>query len=342
MKLPTQSDVAHMAGVSRTTVSYVLNDRAGGPIQVTEETRRRILKAARDIGYEPNAAARSLRMSITRNIGITLPDLNNPHMQAILSGASHEAQSQGYNLLLVSTEMQPEYEKASIRELLRRRIDGLILLPTFVNILEEEFKLLASRNSPIVVAGNYYERYPNLDTIVPGHDEGAALMMDYLINLGHRRIGLIYGVSRKPLGTERLENYLDALQGAGVSPDPNLIVETGISYQDGYKAGLQLLSVKPRPSAILAINDLLAVGAMHAAYEYHLRIPEDISIAGFDDNDYSTYLNPPLTSINVDARKIGKECVRLVIKRIENPTRPHEQVRIPFQLMERASTARLM
>ena len=340
MKLPTQSDIAQLAGVSRATVSYVLNERASGPIKVTEITRQRVIRVAKEIGYEPNASARSLRLNITCNIGITLPDLKNPHMQEILSGASMEVQLQGFNLMLVSTEMQPEYEKTSIRELLRSRIDGLILLPTFVNIFEEEFKLLANHKRPIVVAGNYYEQYQNLDAVVPGHDEGARIMMKHLIDLGHRRIGFINGVRRKPLGTERLNHYLHSLREAGIAPDEELVTESGVTYQDGYQAAQTLLDRQPRPTAILAMNDLLAVGAMHAIYERGLRIPLDVSVAGFDDSDYSAYLNPALTTLNVDARRIGRECVRLVVRRIENPDRPHEQIRIPYQLMVRGSTGK--
>lgn len=341
-KLPTQSDIAKMTGVSRTTVSYVLNERPSGPIKVTDETRQRILQVAREIGYEPNASARSLRSSSTCNIGITIPDLDNPHMQEILSGASKEAQAQGYHLLLVSTEMQPEYERESIRELLRRRIDGLIFLPTYVNIFDIEFQLMASRRNPIVVAGNYYEKNLKLDTVVPEHDQGSLALMEHIIGLGHRRIGFIYGVIRRPLGTERLENYNHALLQAGIKTDPSWVIEAGITYQDGYLAAQRLLNLPLHPTAILAINDVLAAGAMHAAFEMGFRIPQDISIAGFDDNDYSAYLNPALTTIKVNARRIGQECVRLVAQRIDDPNRPFEQRRIPYQLVVRGSTGRVL
>jgi LacI family transcriptional regulator len=339
-KLPTQNDIAQMAGVSRTTVSYVLNHCENGPIKVTEKTRQRILEVAREIGYEPNASARSLRSSRTRNIGIALPDMNNPHMQEILCGAAKEVQSQGFRLLLYSTELQPEYEEESIRELLQRRIDGLILLPTYSNIYDEEFQLLASRRNPIVVAGNYYEEDLKLDSVKPGHDQGCLVMMEHLLELGHRRIGFIYGVIRQPLGTERLQNYFHALEMAGIPAEQDLVIHSGVTYQDGYLACQELLKRRPRPTAILAINDVLAAGAMHAVFDMGLRIPADISVAGFDDNDFSAFLNPALTTIHVDARRVGKECVRLVIQRIENPERPYEQVRIPFQLKVRGSTGR--
>jgi LacI family transcriptional regulator len=339
MKLPTQSDIARIAGVSRATVSYVLSGRAGGAIKVTEDTRRRVLKVSEDLGYQPNAVAQSLRLSVTGKIGITIPDLSNPHLQTILCGAAEEAQKNDYNLLLVCTEMRPEYERIGIRELLRRSIDGLILLPTYVNILEEEYQLLTKRRSPIVVAGNYYDHLKELDTVIPGHDEGAVLMMRHLLGLGHRRIGLIFGVIRKPLGNERLLMYKKMLEEEGLQLCDSLVIQTGITYQDGCNAANILFNQDPPPTAILAINDVLALGAMHAALQRGLHIPEDISIAGFDDNNYSAFLNPPLTTVDVNAHEIGVQCIRLVIQRIEYPERPYINHRIQPQLKIRGSTA---
>jgi DNA-binding LacI/PurR family transcriptional regulator len=338
MKLPTQSDIAELAGVSRATVSYVLSGRSGGAIRITDQTRERILTVAEELGYQPNAAALSLRSSITRNIGITIPDLSNPHMQAILCGATETAQRNDYNILLVSTGNRPEYERMGIRELLRRSIDGLILVPTFVNILEEEYRLLAKLRSPVVVAGNYYDHLNEIDTVIPGHDQGAEMLMDHLIALGHRRIGFILGVQRKPLGSERLEIYKQKQRLAGIRVEEKYIIESGIRYQNGYAAGKTLMEIKPRPTAILAINDVIAVGAVHAVLERGLRIPEDISIAGFDDNDYSAYMNPALTTVDVKAYEIGSQCVKMVIKRIERFERPYDNLRIPCELKVRGST----
>jgi LacI family transcriptional regulator len=338
MKLPTQSDIARLAGVSRATVSFVLSGRSGGTIAVTEETRQRVLQVAKELGYEPNASAVSLRLKKTHNIGITLPNLSNPHMQEILCGAAQEALEHDYNLLVFYTEMNSENEKASIRELLRGRIDGLVMLPSFANALQEEFSLLSERRNPVVIAGNYYSQFPELDSVTPGHDRGAALVMKHLLDLGHREIGLLFGVPRKPLGKERLDAYTSALREAEIPIEEGLTIETGTSYQDGYEAALRLLQRKSRPTAILAINDVLAVGALHAASDAGLCIPEDLSVAGFDNNDYTAFLNPPLTTVNVNAREIGAQSLRLVVRRIEEPERPFEHLRIPFELIVRAST----
>jgi LacI family transcriptional regulator len=338
MKSPTQSDIARLAGVSRATVSYVLNQRFSGPITVTDDTRQRVVQVAQELGYEPDAAAVSLRSHKTFNIGITIPDLHNPHMQEILYGASQEANTLDYRLLLLTTDMRPDFEKTCVRELLRRRIDALVMLPSYANVLVDEFNVLSQRRSPVVVAGNYYNQNGNLDTVTPGHDVGAEEMMQHLIDLGHRRIGFIMGVMRKPLANERLEAYYKILRQAGISDCERMVVESGITYEDGYWAADRLLASDPAPSALLCINDVLALGAMHAVCEHGLRIPIDISVAGFDNNGYSPFLNPSLTTLNVNAHEIGRECVRLVVQRIEDPERAFEHVRIPAQLMIRDST----
>jgi LacI family transcriptional regulator len=338
MKQPTQLDVAKLAGVSRATVSYVLSGRSGGAISVSTETRKRVLKAADDLGYEPNATARSLRLSTTYNIGITIPDMKNPHMQEILCGAAHAAQACDYNLLLFSTDLKPENEILSLRELASRRIDGLIILPTFVNVLQKEFEVFSEKRSPIVITGNYYNEICGLDCVIPSHDIGAAQMMKHLISLGHKDIGFILGVSRKPLASERLTAYYQSLKSQGWEINPEHIIETSTTYMHGFQAAQQLLLLDPRPTAILCINDLLAVGAMYAIHQQGLHIPEDISIAGFDNIEISSFIHPPLTTVDVNARTIGEKSLKLVLDRIENPEKQYEQIRIPAQLIIRSST----
>jgi len=338
MKLPTQNDVARIVGVSRATVSYVLSGRQGGSIAVTEETRRRVLQAAQEVGYEPNAAALSLRLKKTHNVGITIPNINNPHMHEILCGAAQEAMQNGYNLLVFYSEMKPDIEKLGIRELLRGRIDGLILMPTYATDIQEEVEMLSSRRLPVVITTYSYLQFSDLDTIIPGHDLGAAELKQHLLGLGHRSIAFVKHLTRRPIGQERIDAYLKALQDAGILVHEDWIVETGETYQDGYETGLELFNRRSCPTAIVALNDVLAIGLSRAAIERGMRIPQDISIAGFDNNDYTAYTNPPLTTVNVNAREIGAQAVQLVLKRISNPERPFEHLHIPYEFVIRAST----
>jgi DNA-binding LacI/PurR family transcriptional regulator len=336
MKISTQADVARLAGVSRATVSYVLSRRKNGPISVTEETRQRILKAAEQLGYVPNAAAQSLRLSESKTIGFTIPDMNNPHGWEIINGAESEARRAGYNLLLFSTLMEIEHERTSIAAISRRQIDGLIFHPIHHALLQDEINLIMRTGRPVVILGQH--AIPELDTIIGGYDEGARLVMDHLLALGHRRIGYIHGVAYKGLGKERLEAYRNCLLQAGIPVAEENIVYTGINISDGYLAANELLNHRPRPTALLVINDLLAIGAMHAVIDHGLEIPKDISIAGFDDIDIARFLNPSLTTLRVNAREIGITAVRLVLDRLADPERTSVLVTVPYQFIQRAST----
>ena len=337
-KAPTQADVARVAQVSRATVSYVLSGRRGGPISVAEETRQRVLRAAEQLGYQPNAAAQTLRLRSSRSIGVTIFDLNNPHSWQIVRGVDQEAKAQGYSLLLISTIMNAERERESVRELLRRRIDGLILTQTHHNQLKKEFQILSRQHSAVVLLGNQTEDLPDLDTVTPGHGDGAVQMMQHLLELGHRRIGFVFGVAAKPLGSERMAAYCRLLHNAGVAPDESLVEYCGVTIADGYEAALRLLQCRPRPTAILVINDLLAIGVLHAAAEQGLRVPADISVAGFDDIDMAPYLNPALTTIRVNAEEVGCMAVRLILDRVRTPDRPPQHVCVPARLIQRDST----
>jgi LacI family transcriptional regulator len=341
MKAPTQADVARIANVSRATVSYVLNGRSGGAISVAEDTRQRILSAAEQLGYEPNASAQSLRLKSTKSIGFTIFDQANPHNWQIVHGADEEARACGYKLLLISTTMDLERERASTRELLRHRIDGLVLSQTHRDQMIEEFKALIRRQSAVVLLGSYGTHPPELDTVTPGHAAGAAQLMKHLLELGHRRIGFVFGVAAEPLGCERMAAYRKQLQQCGIPVDESLIKRCGVTIADGYRAALDLLSrgaCEARPTAILVINDLLAIGVLHAASELGLRVPADVSVAGFDDIEMAPYLNPALTTIRVNAEEVGRAAVRLILERVSDPERPPQHVHVAARLVQREST----
>jgi LacI family transcriptional regulator len=338
MKYPTQEDVARRVGVSRATVSYVLSGRESGPISVTEETRQRIIQAAEEVGYVPDASAQSLRRGATHMIGFTLPDMNNPHMWQIVRGADLTARAVGYDLLLISTVQDYQLEKSALLELSRRRIDGLVLAQAHINQLNMDIRVLANQQRPVTVLGDYDDNIHDLDTVTPGHREGAVQLMAHLIQLGHCCIGFVFGVAREPLGKERLTSYMQALRQAGITPDPQLVINCGITIEDGYQAALRILDSKPMPTAILVINDLLAIGVMRAIADKGLRVPEDISVAGFDDIDMASFLTPALTTVRVFGDDIGITAVNLILERLKEPDRPAQHIHLPAQLVLRAST----
>jgi LacI family transcriptional regulator len=350
MKRPTQVDVARLAGVSRTTVSYVVNDRAGDQIPISEETRQRVLEAIEELGYEPDARARALRSGRTKAIGLIIPDIRNPHYWDTAAGAEQEARASGYHLILSSADLNPEFGKEAFKDLSGRRIDGLVLMGAFIFQSEEAHKTLTrllKRRFPIVKLAEH----PDTDCVVAAYDEATKEMMSYLLSLHHRRIGLIYGVlpyqhsllaADLPVeyegGQDRLLSYQDSLRAAGLPVDPELIVTCGPDIEDGYQAALQLLKLPSRPTALIVINDLLAIGAMRAARDLGLQVPKDLSLASYDDILVAKYLVPRLTTVSKDPVRLGREGVKLLLARIQEPSGPRQTVNIPARLIIREST----
>jgi LacI family transcriptional regulator len=350
MKRPTQVDVARLAGVSRATVSYVVNGLAGGRIPISEETRQRVLAAIEELGYEPDARAQALRSGRTKAIGLIIPDIRNPHYWDTADGAEQEARASGYHLILSSADLNPEYGEDAFKDLLRRRIDGLVLMGAFIFQSEEARKTLTrllKRQFPIVKLAEH----PDTDCVVAAYDEATKEVMSYLLSLHHRRIGFIYGVlsyqdslptGDLPIeyegGPDRLLSYQDSLQAAGLPVDQELIVTCGSAIEDGYQAALQLLKLPARPTALIVINDLLAVGAIRAARDLGLQVPKDLSLASYDDILIANYLVPRLTTVSKDPARLGREGVKLLLARIQEPDRPRQRVKIPARLIIREST----
>lgn len=338
MKSPTQTDVARLAGVSRATVSYVLSGRTGGSIATAEDTRQRIVEAAATLGYEPNAAARSLRLSENRTIGLLVPDTGNPYYWSLLQGAETEAHSCGYDILLVNTALDPNREREAVRAVLRRRVDGLLIILAFHDRVAEEVRNVVGRHNAVVLIGDAATIDTSVDSVRSDHAGGGVQMMAHLLALGHRRIGFVFGVAGSPLGQERLEAYRHALRSVSVWDTDELVERCGVTIEEGYRAAQRLLERSPRPTAILVINDLLAMGALRAAHERGLHIPEDVSVAGFDDIAMSRYLHPPLTTVCVHADKVGRTAMRLCFDRMRDPEHPIQSVCLPAELVCRGST----
>lgn len=351
MKRPTQSDVARLAGVSRATVSYVLNGVANGRVTISEETHKRVLASIDELGYEPDATAQSLRSGSTQTIGLILPDIHNPHFWQTADGVEQELHASNYHLLLSSADLNPEYEEEIFKMLSRRRIDGLILIGAPLFQSEGAQKILAQllkRKFPIAKIGEH----PTIDCVASNYQAATEEAMAYLLSLNHRRIGLIYGV-RPPWegddvvdlpvnlagGIDRLLPYQDSLEKAGLPLDPALIVTCGTNMEDGYQAALHLLQLPERPTAVLAINDLLAIGALRAANDLGLRVPEDLSVIGYDDIPLANFLVPRLTTSSKDMVKVGREVTKMLLTRIAEPDRPHQRVEVQARFIVRESTA---
>jgi LacI family transcriptional regulator len=334
MDRPTQADVARLAGVSRATVSYVLNDQ-GSRIPISAETRQRVLDAIANLGYVPDARAQSLRSGDTQTIGVLLPDLNNPHFLETLSGISIEAETAGYNLLLSNSVLSSERERAGVKALAQGRVDGLILVMSFQRLSADLLTQVQRSGRPIVeISMNPTE----FDCVYGDYVDATRSLMSHLLDLGHKRIGFVFGATNEELGYDRLLPYRHALGAAGLPADDRYVVRCGASLQDGYTATCDLLDRPDRPTAVIVINDVLAIGALRAAADLNLSVPADVSIASFDDVPYARFTIPRLTTVFANAKRGGQDAVKLLLRRLADPGRPHEAILAPTQLVIREST----
>jgi DNA-binding LacI/PurR family transcriptional regulator len=247
-KRPTQADVARFAGVSRATVSYVLNDQTNQRIPISADTRKRVLETIVELGYEPGARAQALRSGNTKTIGVTLPIYENPFFWQILSGISSEAQAAGYNLLLSQNPLTPEKERNNIKELAEQRVDGMILLLGYKTLPSPILKQLRKSNRPVVeITSSTSES----DYVLQGYAEGTRALMAHLFELGHKRVGFVYGVHEETQAHDRLLTYHQIMEEVGLRANDDLVQECGPSLEDGYQAAHNLLSRSSRPTALL-------------------------------------------------------------------------------------------
>jgi LacI family transcriptional regulator len=342
MKRPTQADVARLAGVSRSTVSYVVNGLTGGRVPISEETRQRVLEAIAELDYVPDTRAQALRSGNTNTIGLIIPDIHNPHFWEIADGVDQEAYAAGYHILLSSIPPENKYAEDIFKSLSRRRIDGLVMVPSFIYHSTEAQKTLASllkRQVPVVgMMADHNDVNYHIDRVISDYRDITVEVMSHLLSLQHRRIGFIYGIAVPDLGNDRLFAYRDSLQAAGLPVDPNLIIECGPTVEDSYRATRQLLELPSRPTAILVINDFLAFGALRAITDLSLNVPEDVSLFGYDDVPLAKYLVPRLSTASKNGEKMGREAMRLLLARLKDPDRPYQEIRLPARLILREST----
>jgi LacI family transcriptional regulator len=332
MKRPTQKDVARRAGVSRSTVSYVLNDQTELKIPISDETRQRVLDAINELGYEPDARAQSLRLGHTNIVGVIIPAIQNPFFWQILTGISDGLQEAGYSLHLSHHPLDMQQEANTIRQLRRQPVDGFILLAAAKYLLPRLTDYLRNAGRPVV---EITAAKAEFDHVVHTYSSGTRALMAHLLELGHQRIGFVYGITRDVQGFDRLLIYREVLEEAGLHPYE---MHCGENLEDAYQAAFALLNKPDRPTAVLVINDLLAVAVIRAANDLGLTVPGDISVAGFDDIPFSSYTTPRLTTVSGMAEESGRDAVRLLLKRFAEPDLPQQVTTANVELIVREST----
>ena len=325
--------VSKAAGVSVATVSRALQK----PEVVTKETREKVIKAAKEVGYKPNMMARNFRSKKSYSIMVLVPDISNPFFSMVIGGIQKAAKAKGYNILLGNTMGDKDTERELANLLHTNQADGIIQLSSRFPLAAEEAK--GDQLLPIVNCCECVDD-DSMPTVALDNDGASRAMTEHLISEGHTRIGVITGPSESPLTKTRLRGYEMALVNAGLEIDQELHIEGDYTLEAGCKAATTLLKNSNRPSAIVCFNDEMAIGAMRCVKAAGLRVPEDVSVTGFDDLSFAAYTDPPLTTIAQPTEAFGTEAIALLVDIIEGKSEK-QHLTLPFELVVRESAGKL-
>jgi LacI family transcriptional regulator len=333
---PTLRDVAEAAGVHAATASRALNPATRG--LVSAETARRVMKVAEQLGYRPNPIARGLKTAKSGTVGLVIPDLTNPLFPPIVRGIENVLEPAGYSGLIVNTDNDPAREQAQIEHLRSRQVEGLIVATARV-----EHPLLAQlhREGVVMVMVNRPPEGVDVPSVIPDDAAGIELAVRHLAGLGHTRIAHLGGPPSTSTGVTRAGAFRATVRDLGLDDDPALVITTDHWSEDEGAAGLRrLLDAGAEFTAIVAGNDLIALGCYDVFREREIRCPEDLSVVGFNDIPFLDKLRPPLTTIAIPHQQIGAEAARLLLDAIADPARPARSVMLTPSLVVRGSTAR--
>lgn len=326
-------DVAKKANVSTATVSRVLSR----PEAVAEKTAQKVLKAIEVLNYQPNVLARQLRRLETKTILVVVPDITNPFFSKVLRGIESVAVAKGYQVLLGDTGNDVDRESSYLNILQQKKADGMVLLtarmePRAVEEIAREF--------PVVLACEYIEG-SSLPTVSIDNISGARRATEYLIGLGHQRIGCISGPLDIVLSKDRLKGFYQAMARNSITVEPVLVQEGNFTFESGFNLMKKFFALGQLPTAIFAANDEMAMGAIKAIKSKGLNVPEDVSVIGFDDLKFSSIFEPSLTTVAQPAFQIGETAMELLMKLINEEEVLQEQIILEDTLIERESSARL-
>jgi LacI family transcriptional regulator len=324
-------DVARLAGVSITTVSHVVN----GTRTVGAETKARVLEAIAATGYTGNALARSLVTGGTGSLGVAISVVANPYFAELIRAIEGEAAQAGFTLLLADTHDKTETEQKVIRTLRSRRVDGLVLAPsalTVSTVLPELHQLKV----PVVLVDRLTGG-DQVDQVGVENVQATAAMVQHLAEHGHRRIGLVSGASGLATTTERVNGYRLGLARANLPWKPSLVISGESAARAASAALHRLMELPDAPTAVIAANNSMLVGVLHAVRERGLRIGTDLALIAYDDVEWADLVDPPITTMRQPIDEIGRTAVRMLVARITTPDRAPRTVRLPPRLMHRSS-----
>lgn len=330
--------VAKIAGVSKATVSRVLNGRD----RVDPKTRQRVKSVIKKLGYEPLSTAKALRTGRTHLLGCVVSDITNEFTALFIDAVWEKARECGYKVLLGLAGSNVPEEEDYVDLLENGVVDGLILTPSGwydYDSLRDGLERLRQKKLPFVTVGRFRNGYSDVDNVDVNVYKGAAEAVNYLIDLGHERIGYVGGTPKWASESGRFRAYKETLIERGFGYHPEYVVTSGKDNPAGYRGFIELWKRNLGITAVMTMNDMVAEGVLRAAEELNIRVPQDISVLGFDDAPLSEIVRPKLTSVVLPKRELGKVAVELLMERLGNPPRKESKhITLESKLVVREST----
>jgi len=333
-KQVTANDVAKMAGVSPSTVSRVISNNP----RISEPTRRKVLKCMEELGYYPNANARSLAIKKTGTVGIIIPTtsedyFSNPFFAESLRGIIRGASKSGYDLLLSTNTEKGEELKITKKFVRGSKVDGIILMTSKVD--DECIEYLKNIDFPFSIIGSTDDE--KINQVDNDNALAAYELTKHLIEIGRKRIAMIVGDINLVVSKKRIKGYKKALSEANIDFDENLLFSGSFDEKTGYDYGVKISKINPLPDGLIVADDLVAFGAVKAFEDLEINIPKDIAVASFNNSVLAKHSNIPLTSVDINAFELGREAMNLLVDAIEDEVRG-EKITIPYNIYKREST----
>lgn len=327
----TIADVARAAGVSKQTVSRAINNKG----EISPDTKERIMTVIDTLGYRPSRLARAMNTQRSYMIGLLVGDITNPFFPEVARGVQDAALTHDYNVLVCNTDDKPQMATAVTESLIAQGVDSLITFWPQADI--DSLKKVADSFGPIVSV-NFEYQHPNIDNLMVDNFKGAKLVVDHFVAQGHTKIGMLTNKIEQKLPVRRVIGFNQAVAAYGDQIEASHIAEGSATLAGGYAAAKKLLEAYPEVTAVFAYNDLMGLGAIRACLEMGRRIPEDISIIGFDDIQLAPMYSPSLSTVRVDKYKMGQLAFERALQRIENPAQKHPVIHMDVTLVLREST----
>jgi len=327
----TIRDVARAAGVSTATAARAL----GGYGHASPAARRKVNESARELGYRPNVVARALVSRATTTVGLVVGDIENPFFAAAARGLADVMDAHGYTVLLANADEDAGRERRAVDALRARQVDGMVVVPA-PGASPEHLTELVTAGVPLVLLDRAVVGVA-ADSVLVRNVAGARAAVAHLAGLGHRRIGVVSDSPDITSSAERIQGYRQALRAAGIAPEPGLISIGGPTRDDGEAAALRLLDRPDRPTAVFTANNFMTVGALRAARSLALRIPEDVALVGFDDLDWTTLVQPPVTVVRQPVADLGRVAGERLLRRLDGDAGPPKRIRLDANLIVRGS-----